>query len=192
MREQGPISRFPSWREHNHTMKHTETTGKALQDHQKGNLSDVAPLIIQDHYEIDYRHSYAQDSPFFLGLSQGRLLGSRCTGCQYMYATPRSHCMECGATTTWEALPPTGRIHTFTVCYYGGESFLKETPFLLVLVEFDQVQDTLSLPAQRHGTGRGSHWDSYSSTILRHPHFQGDRCLVRTRRPHLSFQRFLP
>ena len=69
-------------------MKHTETTGKALQEHQEANLSEVAPLIIQDHYEIDYRHSYAQDSPFFVGLSQGRLLGSRCTGCQYMYATP--------------------------------------------------------------------------------------------------------
>ena len=120
-------------------MKNTKTTSKALQEHQQANLSSIHPLIIQDHYEIDYRHSYAQDSPFFVGLSQGMLLGSRCTGCGYRYATPRSHCMECGATTTWEALPPTGRIHTFTVCYYGGESFLKETPFLFVLVEFDQV-----------------------------------------------------
>jgi uncharacterized OB-fold protein len=125
-------------------MKNTETIGKVLQEHQETKLLEGAPLIIQDHYEIDYRHSYAQDSPFFLGLSKGRLLGSRCTKCRYMYATPRSHCMECGATTTWDALPSTGRIHTFTVCYYGGESFLKETPFLLVLVEFDHV-DTLFL-----------------------------------------------
>ena len=120
-------------------MKHTEITGETLEKRQETNLPEGAPLFIQDHYEIDYRHSYAQDSPFFVGLSQGRLLGSRCTGCRYMYATPRAHCMECGAPTTWEELPPTGRVHTFTVCYYGGESFLKETPFLLVLVEFDQV-----------------------------------------------------
>jgi hypothetical protein len=120
-------------------MKDTKTTSEALPEHQEANLFGGDPLIIQDHYEIDYRHSYAQDSPFFIGLSKGRLLGSRCTGCGYRYATPRSHCMECGAATTWEALPPTGRVHTFTVCYYGGESFLKETPFLLVLVEFDQV-----------------------------------------------------
>jgi len=120
-------------------MKHTPTTRKTVQEHQKTNHPEGAPLIIQDHYEIDYRHSYAQDSPFFVGLSQGRLLGSRCTGCQYMYATPRSHCMECGAATTWEALPSTGRVHTFTVCHYGGEQFLKETPFQLVLVEFDNV-----------------------------------------------------
>lgn len=99
----------------------------------------VDPLIIQDHYEIDYRHSYAQDSLFFVGLSQGKLLGSRCSSCAYTFATPRAHCMACGTPTEWQELPPTGRIHTFTVCYYGGESFLKETPYLLVLVEFDQV-----------------------------------------------------
>lgn len=104
----------------------------------------VDPLIILDHYEIDYRHSYAEDSPFFVGLSKGKLLGSRCTGCGYSYATPRSHCMECGASTAWQELPLTGRVHTFTTCYYGGEAFLKETPFTLILVEFDGV-DTLFL-----------------------------------------------
>jgi uncharacterized OB-fold protein len=41
-------------------------------------------------------------------------------------------------------LPQTGRVHTFTTCYFGGEEFLKETPFHLVLVEFDGV-DTLFL-----------------------------------------------
>jgi len=103
-------------------------------------LYSVDPLIIRDHYEIDYRHSYAEDSPFFVGLSKGRLLGSRCTNCAYTYATPRSHCMECGAATAWHELPLIGRVHTFTTCFYGGEAFLKETPFTLILVEFDGVQ----------------------------------------------------
>lgn len=104
----------------------------------------VDPLIIRDHYEIDYRHSYAQDSPFFTSLAKGKLLGSRCTQCGYTYATPRSHCMECGIATAWHELPLNGRVHTFTTCYYGGEAFLKETPFTLILVEFDGV-DTLFL-----------------------------------------------
>ena len=99
----------------------------------------VDPLIIQDHYEIDYRHTYAQDSPFFVGLSQGKLLGSRCSACGYTFATPRGHCMECGAPTAWHELPLTGRIHTFTTCYFGGERFLNETPFTLILVEFSGV-----------------------------------------------------
>ena len=104
----------------------------------------VDPLVVHDHYEIDYLHSYAEDSPFFIGLTKGKLLGSRCTACGYTYATPRAHCMECGDSTTWHELPLTGRIHTFTTCHYGGEAFLKETPFTLILVEFADA-DTLFL-----------------------------------------------
>ena len=102
------------------------------------------PLIIKDHYEIDYRHSYAQDSPFFAGLAKGRLLGSFCSKCRTTYATPRSHCYRCGGATEWRELPKEGKIHTYTTCYYGGEAFLSETPFTLILVEFRGV-DTLFL-----------------------------------------------
>ncbi len=52
--------------------------------------------------------------------------------------------MECGAHTEWHPLPLDGRVHTHTTCYFGGEAFLKETPFILILVEFDGV-DTLFL-----------------------------------------------
>ncbi|HET6369758.1 MAG TPA: Zn-ribbon domain-containing OB-fold protein [Nitrospiria bacterium] len=97
------------------------------------------PIVLKWHYEIDYIHSYAQDSPFFVGLSQGKLLGSACTRCRTTYATPRAHCMECGAKTSWIELPRQGKIHTFTTCYFGGEAFLKETPFTLILVEFKGI-----------------------------------------------------
>ncbi len=107
-------------------------------------LFNVDPIIIKDHYEIDYLHSYAQDSPFFAGLAAKKLLGSRCDGCGRVYATPRGHCMECGAATAWAELPLNGRVHTHTTCYFGGQAFLGETPFTLILVEFDGV-DTLFL-----------------------------------------------
>ncbi|MFV1976674.1 MAG: Zn-ribbon domain-containing OB-fold protein [Candidatus Scalindua sp.] len=100
------------------------------------------PVIIKNHYEMDYIHSYAQDSPFFIGLTKGVLLGSECKGCGYKYATPRKHCMYCEKETAWLELPKTGKIHTWTTCYYGGEAFLEETPYNLILVEFDGV-DTL-------------------------------------------------
>lgn len=102
-------------------------------------LFGVDPIIIKHHYEIDYLHSYAQDSPFFAGLTKKKLLGSKCIACGYVFATPRAHCMECGAKTEWHELPQKGRIHTFTTCYFGSEAFLKETPFTLILVEFDGV-----------------------------------------------------
>lgn len=107
-------------------------------------LFNVDPIIVKQHYEIDYIHSYAQDSPFFAGLAKKKLMGSHCAACDYTYATPRAHCMECGGTTDWVELPLHGRIHTYTTCYFGGEAFLRETPFTLVLVEFDGV-DTLFL-----------------------------------------------
>jgi uncharacterized OB-fold protein len=100
------------------------------------------PLVIHDHYEIDYIHSYAEDSQFFVGLSKGRLQGSECAACHYRFATPRAYCLQCGTRTRWIDLPLQGRIHTWTTCYYGGEAFLNQTPFSLVLVEFEGI-DTL-------------------------------------------------
>lgn len=105
-------------------------------------LFNVDPLIMQSHYEINYIHSYAQDSTFFTGLSKGVLLGSECRFCNHKYATPRGVCMFCGKGTEWFELPKTGLVHTWTTCHFGGEAFLKETPYDLILVEFERV-DTL-------------------------------------------------
>ena len=101
-------------------------------------------LVVLSPYNIRYIHSYAEDSKFFLGLAKGKLLGSECKNCHQRYATPRSHCMECGNETRWFELPLKGRVHSWTTCYFGSEEFLKETPFNLALVEFEGV-DTLLL-----------------------------------------------
>ncbi|HYA57873.1 MAG TPA: Zn-ribbon domain-containing OB-fold protein [Thermoplasmata archaeon] len=99
----------------------------------------VESLIVRSPYSIQYVHSYAEDSPFFLGLAEGRLKGSRCSkkGCGFVYATPRAHCMVCGSPTTWLDLPTEGRVHSWTTCHFGGEAFLHETPYNLALIEFD-------------------------------------------------------
>ena len=105
----------------------------------------VESLVIRFPYAIDYIHSYAEDSPFFLGLAQGKLLGSRCTakGCGFRFATPRSHCMVCGSATAWFPLPLRGRLHSWTTCHFGSEAFLKETPYNLALVEFEGADSVL-------------------------------------------------
>ena len=99
----------------------------------------VDPLIVKSHYEIDYIHSFAPDSEFFRALGKRKLMGSKCKKCGYTYATPRGHCMMCGAETEWYQLPNEGKIHTFTTCYFGSEAFLPETPFHLIMVEFEGV-----------------------------------------------------
>jgi hypothetical protein len=107
-------------------------------------LKNMAPIITKSHYEIDYIHSYGQDSPFFAGLANGKLMSTRCSRCPYTYGTPRLHCMYCGGECDWFELPTEGYVHTFTVCYYGSQEFLPETPFTLILVEWPGV-DTLFL-----------------------------------------------
>ncbi|MFH0887683.1 MAG: Zn-ribbon domain-containing OB-fold protein [Planctomycetota bacterium] len=107
-------------------------------------LNKMSPIIIKQPYHIDYIHSFGQDSPFFAGLANGKLLSTKCPECGYTYGTPKGHCIECGARCDWFELPEVGRIHTFTVCQFGSEEFLKETPYVLILVEWDKV-DTLFL-----------------------------------------------
>ena len=108
-------------------------------------LKDMAPIIIKQPYAIDYIHSYGQDSPFFAGLASGTLLGSMAPASGYTYATPRGHDMYDGAETDWVDLTRrTARVHAFTVCYFGSEEFLPETPFVLALIEFEGA-DTLFL-----------------------------------------------
>lgn len=96
-------------------------------------------LVINFPYSVNYIHSYANDSRFFLGLAEGKLYGSRCGRCNYVFATPRSHCMYCGELTSWKLLPRKGKVHSWTTCEFGGEAFLKETPYNLALVEFAGV-----------------------------------------------------
>lgn len=105
----------------------------------------VESLIIRYPYSIEYIHSYAEDSPFFLGLADGKLRGSRCmkVSCRFVYATPRSHCMICGTATEWIDLPMKGKLHTWTTCHFGGEAFLKETPYNLAMVQFEGVGSLL-------------------------------------------------
>ena len=64
-------------------------------------LKAMAPIIIKQPYAIDYIHSFGQDSPFFAGLANGKLLGATAPATGYTYATPRGHDMATGAETDW-------------------------------------------------------------------------------------------
>jgi uncharacterized OB-fold protein len=100
-------------------------------------LNDMAPVQIEEPYDITYLHSYAQDSPFFAGLTNRVFLGNRDPETGYTYATPRGHDMFTGNRTDWTVLPDEGTIHAFTVCHFGSEEFLPQCPFILILVEFE-------------------------------------------------------
>ena len=53
--------------------------------------------------------------------------------------------MYSGEETNWvDITDRPARIHAFTVCHFGSEEFLPETPYVLALIEYDGV-DTLFL-----------------------------------------------
>ena len=134
-------ARPPTYTKFRDVQAELERSGAALFRDADG----VESLVIKNPYAINYLHSYAEDTPFFLGLADGRLRGSKCRKpkCGFVYATPRGHCMVCGAPTEWIDLPRRGRVHSWTTCHFGSEAFLSETPYNLAMVEFDGVGSLL-------------------------------------------------
>jgi len=108
-------------------------------------LKLLAPIQIEQEYKITYLHSYGQDSPWFAALTNKVLLANTEPESKYTYATPRGNDMFSGKETNWiDITNRRAQVHAFTVCYFGSEEFLPDTPFILALIEFDGV-DTLLL-----------------------------------------------
>jgi len=107
-------------------------------------LKKMSPIEIEQEYRVTYLHSYGQDSPWFAGLANRKLLGSREPASGYTYALPRGHDMASGSETEWvDITQREARVHAFTVCYFGSEEFLPETPFVLALIEIEAVNTLL-------------------------------------------------
>jgi uncharacterized OB-fold protein len=103
-------------------------------------LKRMAPLQIEQDYSITYLHSYGQDSPWFAAASNKRLLTTHEPETGYTYGTPRGHDMYSGQETEWiDITDRPAHVHAFTVCHFGSEEFLPETPFVLALIEFEAV-----------------------------------------------------
>ena len=116
-----------------------ETTPEAL-----AWLKEMAPIQFEQPYNIVYLHSYGQDSPWFAGLTNKKILANKDPETGYTYATPRGHDMYTGEETNWiDITENKASVHAFTVCYFGSEAFLDQTPFVLILVQFEEVNTLL-------------------------------------------------
>jgi uncharacterized protein len=103
-------------------------------------LKRMAPLQIEQEYRVTYLHSYGQDSPWFAGAANRRLLATTDPVSGYTYATPRGNDVYTGAETEWiDITQRPAKVHAFTVCHFGSEEFLPECPFVLALIEYEGV-----------------------------------------------------
>src|SRR3990167_9478504 len=98
MPERGRMLRYRYWKERTNMAKikttvEESTDGTVLYNvpfpKNIESLKEMTPIIIKQPYSIDYVHSYGQDYPWFAGLANKKLLGTKCTGCGYVFATPK-------------------------------------------------------------------------------------------------------
>ncbi|HEY7167846.1 MAG TPA: Zn-ribbon domain-containing OB-fold protein [Candidatus Binatia bacterium] len=76
---------------------------------------------------------------FFRALKEhGKLIGTRCSSCNQVYAPARSFCERCFAKLTEEVeVGPRGTLVSYTVCYYDKDRQRLNAPVALGLVQLD-------------------------------------------------------
>jgi len=93
-------------------------------------------------------HTYGQLTPYFKGLTEGRLLGTRCTnpqcpidnGADNLWIPPRMDCPDCHMPMTWQEAPTlAGYVYAYTKVERGGTGLEIPCPYFQVDVKLDGV-----------------------------------------------------
>ena len=77
-------------------------------------------------------------------LDEGRLMGSRCTECNALFAPPRPLCPKCyGTQMAWAEMKGTGRLAAFSCIAVGppamvAEGYDRNNPYCTGVVELDE------------------------------------------------------
>ena len=108
-------------------------TGLAFVGHE---ISEDRTVMNQFfHYDQLYTIRHGWNSKFFIGLLDGKIMGTRCPTCGDSWVPARSHCwnLDCKLQKTeWTEMPLTATVHTWTVAGWSGRSSLKRLPIVLV------------------------------------------------------------
>jgi uncharacterized OB-fold protein len=93
-------------------------------------------------------HTLGLLTPYFKGLREGRLLGTKCVnpdcpighGQGDLWLPPRADCPDCHQPMVWEELQnPEGYIYAYTYVERGGTGLEIECPYYQVDVKFEGV-----------------------------------------------------
>ena len=86
---------------------------------------------------------------FYKHISQGKLLGGRCTKCGKLHLPPRPLCDDCYSKDfEWTEIPPRGRLVTYTVIHIAPAQFQSMAPYAMGIV---QLADDLKIPGMIRG-----------------------------------------
>ncbi len=93
-------------------------------------------------------HTYGQLTPYFKGLSEGRLLATKCIhaacpiskGQGELWLPPRADCPDCHQPMVWQEVKnPAGYIYTYTFVERGGTGLEIECPYYQIDVKMEGV-----------------------------------------------------
>jgi len=134
--------------------------------------------------ELDYLYAASpEESAFYRGLEQGKILGQRCPTCEKVYVPPRSACPADGTPTTDEVeLPGKGTVTTFCIVNVPFLGQRIKPPYVSAYVLLDGADIAflhliLDIPAEevRMGMRVEAVWkprDEWGTTIENISHFR--------------------
>ncbi len=98
--------------------------------------------------EGTHYHTYGLLTPYFVGLQEGKLLGTKCVnnkcpiskGNSEIWLPPRADCPDCHQPMKWEEVKDTeGYIYSYTYVERGGQGLEVECPYYQVDIRLKGV-----------------------------------------------------
>jgi uncharacterized OB-fold protein len=96
--------------------------------------------------EGTHQHTYGQLTPYFKGLTEGRLMATKCVhpscpigkGRGELWVPPRADCPDCHQPMVWEQVEnPAGYIYAYTYVEHGGTGLEIECPYYQIDVKIE-------------------------------------------------------
>ena len=107
---------------------------------------DQKAWVVRWPRTLEHHHTYGLLTPFFKGITEGRLMATRCTNPECTenstWLPPRSDCPDCYARMEWVEVPAEGKVYAYTIVDYAGIGIEMETPYWQIDVEIEGV-DTI-------------------------------------------------
>jgi uncharacterized OB-fold protein len=88
---------------------------------------------------------YTKVGAFAEGLSEGRIMATRCTGCGHLEFPPRADCPKCGGKGfEWAEISGKGTLVTYTTIHAAPTGFGDRTPYTIGVIDLEEGGRLLS------------------------------------------------
>lgn len=109
-------------------------------------FDDEKAWVVRWPRTVEHHHTYGLLTPFFKGLTQGKLMATKCTNpdCteNSVWLPPRADCPDCYARMEWMEVAPKGKIYAYTMLDYTGIGIEMTAPYWQIDVQIEGV-DTI-------------------------------------------------